>query len=146
MFRGRFLHAIDEKGRIMVPAKFREELRTRYDERLIITNFDNCLVAYPFAEWQRLEEKLSQKSWVKKEVRSFIRFFISGATECPLDDQGRVLIPPTLREYAALEKEVVLAGMLNRIEIWNNERWDQENRASVENLDTLTEVLAELGV
>ena len=146
MFRGRFLHAIDEKGRIMVPAKFREELRTKYDERLIITNFDNCLVAYPFEEWRKLEEKLSQKSWVKKEVRSFIRFFISGATECPLDDQGRVLIPPTLREYAALEKEVVLAGMLNRIEIWNKERWDQENRASVENLDTLTEVLAELGV
>ncbi len=130
----------------MVPARFREELRARYDERLIITNFDNCLVAYPFEEWHKLEEKLSQKSWVKKEVRSFIRFFISGATECPLDDQGRVLIPPTLREYAELEKKVVLAGMLNKIEIWNKDRWDQENRASVENLDTLTEVLAELGV
>lgn len=146
MFRGRFLHTIDDKGRIMVPARFREELRANYDERLIITNLDGCLVAYPAAEWSKLEEKLMQKSQVKKEVKAFIRFFVSGASECSLDDQGRVLVPPSLREYAALEREVVLAGMLNRIEIWNKEKWNQEISSSVENLDQLTEVLADLGL
>ncbi len=146
MFRGRFLHTIDEKGRIMIPAKFRDELRTRYDECLIVTNFDGCLVAYPREEWHKLEEKLMQKSMVKREVKAFVRFFVSGATECSLDDQGRVLIPPPLREYAELERELVLAGMLNKIEIWNKQKWDHEISTSGQNIDQLTEALADLGI
>src|SRR4030066_702119 len=111
MFRGRFEHIIDSKGRVSIPAKFRELIVEKYDDRLILTNFDRCLVAYPYEEWRVLEERVGSLSMVKKEVKAFQRFFISGATECPIDNLGRILIPPTLRVYALMEKDVVFAGM-----------------------------------
>jgi MraZ protein len=146
MFRGRFEHTIDPKGRISIPAKFRDLLGEKYDDRLILTNFDRCLVAYPYAEWMVLEEKVSSLSMVKKETKAFQRFFISGAAECPIDKLGRILVPPTLREYAQLEKNVVFAGMLKKFEIWGKERWEEEIGRSKENFEGISEALAELGI
>jgi len=146
MFRGRHEHTIDSKGRVSLPAKFREVLNDRYDDRLVITNFDGCLVAYPFDEWRLLEEKVSAMSIVKTAVKSFQRFFISGAAECNIDKQGRILIPPTLRDYAKLEKDIVFAGMIKKIEIWNKERWGHEIAKVGDNFDDFSESLSELGL
>jgi len=146
MFRGRFEHIIDSKGRVSIPAKFRELIVEKYDDRLILTNFDRCLVAYPYEEWKVLEERVSSLSMVKKEVKSFQRFFISGATECPIDKLGRVLIPPTLRDHAQLEKSVVFAGMLKKFEIWSKERWIEEIKRSQEDFEGTGATLAELGL
>lgn len=146
MFRGRHEHTIDPKGRVSIPAKFREVLGKKYDDRLVITNFDGCLVAYPYEEWIRLEEKASSLSMVKKEIRAFMRFFYSSAIECALDKQGRILIPQTLREYADLDKDVVLVGQLRKIEIWSKTRWSEEIIKAHENFDQMSEVLSELGL
>ena len=126
IFRGRFENTIDSKGRISVPSKFREVLASHYDERLILTNFDECLWAYPVKEWQAIEEKVSTLPQFKPEVKALQRVFISAASECPLDKQGRILIPPSLREYAGIEREVVFVGMVKRIEIWAKNRWTKE--------------------
>lgn len=126
MFRGRFEHTIDPKGRTSIPSKFREVLATNYDERLIITNFDNCLWCYPVREWQAIEDKVANLPQFKAEVKALQRVFISAATECPVDKQGRILIPPTLRDYAGLGKDIILVGMTKRIEIWAKERWVKE--------------------
>ena len=146
MFRGRYEHTIDSKGRVSLPVKFREVLNERYDDRLVITNFDGCLVAYPVDEWRLLEDKVSSMSIVKKDVKSFQRFFISGATECTIDKQGRILLPPTLRAYAKLEKDIVFAGMTKKIEIWSKEKWEQEIAKAKENFDEISDALGELGL
>jgi len=146
MFRGRFEHTIDSKGRISIPARFREILAEKYDERVMITNFDRCLVAYPYEEWKNLEEKISSLSMVKKEARSFQRFFISAAVECPIDKLGRILIPPTLRSYAQLERDVVFSGMLKKFEIWSKERFLEVIHEAEENFENLAESLASLGL
>lgn len=146
MFRGRYEHTIDSKGRVSLPARFREVLKDKYDDQLIITNFDGCLVAYPDEEWRVIEEKVSSLSMVKKEVKSFQRFFISGATECSIDKQGRILIPPGLRKYAKLEKDIVFAGLTKKIEIWSKEMWEQEIVKVQEGFDDLSNPLAELGL
>jgi MraZ protein len=146
MFRGRFEHTIDPKGRVSIPAKFRELLSEKYDDRIIITNFDRCLVAYPYEEWRSVEDRISSLSMVKKEVKAFQRFFISGATECPIDKLGRVLIPPTLRDYALLEKDVVFAGMGKMFELWSRERWTEEIKRAEENFEGMRESLASLGL
>jgi len=146
MFRGRFEHIIDSKGRISIPAKYRDLLTEKHDERLIITNFDRCLVAYPYEEWRNVEEKIGSLSMVKKEAKAFQRFFVSGATECPIDKLGRILIPPTLRSYAQLEKDVVFAGMFKKFEIWSKERFLEEIRSAEENFEAMGETLAALGL
>ena len=146
MFRGRFEHIIDSKGRVSIPAKFRELLAEKYDDRLILTNFDRCLVAYPYEEWRVLEERVSSLSMVKKEVKAFQRFFISGATECPIDKLGRILVPPTLRDYAQLGRNVVFAGMLRKFEIWSKERWLEEIKRSEVDFEGTGEALADLGI
>ncbi len=146
MFRGRFEHTIDPKGRVSIPAKFRELLAEKDDERVIITNLDRCLVAYPYEEWRNVEEKISSLSMVKKEVKAFQRFFISGATECPIDKLGRILLPPTLRDYAQLEKDVVFAGMGKMFEIWSRQRWVEEIKRAEENFEGMRESLFNLGI
>ena len=148
MFTGRFEHTIDTKGRVSLPAKFREILRTTYDDRLVVTNFnfDKCLVAYPGEEWRIMAERVNSLSMVKKEVRSFQRFFFSGASECPTDKLGRILLPLSLREYAHLEKEIVFVGMINKIEIWNKKEWERIFCDSQENIPEMEETLSELGL
>ncbi len=146
MFRGRFEYIIDEKGRISLPAKFRETLSANYDERLIITTFDNCLWGYPAKEWQVIEEKIASLPQFKSQVKALQRVFVSGAAECPLDKQGRIVIPPTLRDYADLKKEVLFVGMSRRIEIWSKEKWNKIFSASQEMIEKSTDDLADLGL
>jgi len=146
MFRGRSIHTLDAKGRIRIPTRFRDILKTRYEDRFVITNLDRCLVAYPLQEWEIIEEKLGSLSLVRQDVKAFQRFFISGATECTFDKQGRVLIPQTLREHASLERELVLAGMLRSFEIWSKDYWDEEIKTAHDNFSQITATLAELGI
>ncbi len=147
MFRGRFNYNIDTKSRLSVPAKFRDVLASHYnDERLIITNFDQCLWAYPIAEWQALEKKVSALPQFLDEVRALQRVFISAATECPVDKQGRILIPQSLREYAGINQDVVVVGMTKRIEIWSRQRWDEVFAAAQTKLEGLGSKLADLGL
>lgn len=121
MFMGEYHHSIDAKGRLIVPSKFREEL----GEMFIITRgLDQCLFGYPLSEWTLLEEKLKGLPLTKKDARAFTRFFFSGATESELDKQGRVNIPAPLLQYAKLEKECVILGVSNRIEIWSKSIWE----------------------
>jgi MraZ protein len=146
MFRGRFDHTIDSKGRVSIPAKYRELLTEKYDDRLILTNFDRCIVAYPYEEWRTVEEKVASLSMVKKEVKAFQRFFISGAAECPIDRLGRILVPPSLREYAQLERDVVFVGQVKKFEIWSKQRWSEEISRAEENFEGMAETLANLGL
>ena len=145
-FSGQFHHAIDEKGRIIFPSKFREIFAQEHDGHMVITKGDGCLRVFPFNEWLILEEKISHQSILRKEVRAFQRFFMSGAVDCNLDAQGRVLIPPALREYANLEKDIVLAGMIKDIEIWSKERFDEEMKKVAADVDKFSAYIADLGI
>ena len=144
MFRGRYEHTIDAKGRISIPSKFREVLGKKYDDRLVITNFDHCLVAFPYEEWSFLEQKVGTFSLMKKETSAFFRFFYSSAMDCDIDKQGRLLIPQTLRDYAGLQKDVVLVGEGKRIEIFAKERWLEEARKIEDNFDQIRDTLGNL--
>lgn len=146
MFRGRFEYSIDAKGRLSVPAKFREVLSSTYDSRLIVTNFDECLWAYPVAEWLELERKVGALPQFLDEVKALQRVFISAATECPIDRQGRILLPPSLRDYAGLDRDVVMVGMTKRIEIWSKDRWTSVFEDAQRKLESLGQRLAELGI
>ncbi|MGI6066987.1 MAG: division/cell wall cluster transcriptional repressor MraZ [Bacillota bacterium] len=121
MFMGEYQHAIDSKGRLIVPVKFREDLG---DNFVVTKGLDNCLFVYPMNEWKNLEAKLKALPFTKADARAFVRFFFSGATECELDKQGRILLPVNLREYAQLEKDVVVIGVSSRVEIWSKECWE----------------------
>src|SRR3954466_2889793 len=122
MFMGEYHHSIDNKGRMIVPSKFRDEL----GEMFIITRgLDQCLFGYPISEWELIEEKLKGLPLTKKDARAFTRFFFSGATESELDKQGRINIATPLVNYAKLEKECVILGVSNRIEIWSKDIWNE---------------------
>jgi MraZ protein len=146
VFRGQYHHNIDEKGRIIFPSKFRDIFAEEYDNRMVITNWDQYLMVFPYDERLVIEEKVAHQSKLRKEVRSFQRFFMSGAVDCNLDGQGRVLIPPTLREYAKLEKDIVLAGMLKVIEIWSKDRFEEEMKKAGSEIDKCTNFIADLGI
>jgi MraZ protein len=146
VFRGRFEHTIDEKGRLSIPSKFRELLSARGENELVLTDFDSCLTAYPKDEWRVLEEKMKQLSMIQKDVRNFLRLFYSSATEVPLDPQGRILIPPQMRERARLDREVVLLGLLNKIEIWDKESWEDFMARSADTFEEVVSKLVELGI
>jgi MraZ protein len=144
MFRGIFEHNIDEKGRVSIPAKFREILKREYgSEKLIITVSDNCLVTYPLAQWQVFEEKMKDFSQFKKKAKSFMRYFYAGAIECAIDDHGRILIPSQFREQTRLEKEIIFLGLMNRFEIWNKGVWEGEFETYKETFDEISENIAE---
>ena len=146
VFRGRSHHLIDEKGRVSIPTRFREILKAGGEHRLVVTNWEDCLAAYPYKEWQRIEEKMSQLSQVDRDIRAFKRFFISGACECSLDSQGRILIPPSLRQFAGLEKDVTLAGQLKFFEIWDKLKLEEELKRAQHNLPALENKVATLGL
>jgi MraZ protein len=144
MFRGSFEHSVDSKGRVSVPSKFRDIIADRYDGRLVMAmDFDRCLTVYPLEEWEKLEEKIKTLPMMQKEVKDFMRFFFSTATECELDKQGRILISPAHRERAGITKNVMLVGIINKIEIWDSKAW--EARTS-QNGDKIGEALAALGL
>lgn len=145
-FIGRFPHTIDEKGRLSIPSRFRQALKQRKQRILVLTDFDACVTAYPLDVWARLEEKIQNQSNFEKDVRAFLRLFYSGAGETPVDGQGRILIPPQHREKAGLRRDVVIVGALNRIEIWDRERWEQFLSTSPVTFDDVASKLAQLGI
>ena len=140
MFMGEYSHSIDAKGRLIVPAKFREQLGGEF---VITKGLDGCLFAYSNEEWKTIEEKFRQMP-PTRESRKFFRFFVAGANTVEFDKQGRILITAKLREHAGLQKDVVLAGVINRIEIWDKDRW--EDNSSYEDVDEIAEHMADLGL
>lgn len=143
MLMGQFQHSLDPKGRLIIPSKFREQL----GESFILTKgLDRCLFVYPKSEWVMLEQKLKALPLTKKEARAFIRLFFSGAVEVELDKQGRILIPPVLREYARIEKEVVIIGVSNRAEIWSASEWEAYSKEAEDSYEEIAENMVELGI
>ncbi|ANS75119.1 division/cell wall cluster transcriptional repressor MraZ [Paenibacillus yonginensis] len=140
MFMGEFQHSIDDKGRITIPAKFRDSLGTTF---VVTRGLDHCLFVYPLSEWEVLETKLKALPLMKSDARAFTRFFFSGATECEWDKQGRVNLPANLRDYAKLEKECVVLGVSNRVEIWNRETWNQYFDQSEDTFNEIAEKLVD---
>lgn len=143
MLLGEYNHNIDDKGRVSVPAKFREDLGISF---VVTKGLDNCLFAYSKEEWTKFEEKLKSLPLTNPNARNFIRFFFSGATECEIDKQGRINIPQSLREYAELGREVAIIGVSTRVEIWNREKWN--NYTSPENMDVdeIAKQMSDLGI
>jgi MraZ protein len=127
MFRGSSFHTIDNKGRLIIPARFRQFIKSEDGDGVMISRMDNCLVAYPFKEWRNLENKILSLAETSENMRRFRRVFIGGAFECSCDRQDRILIPQSLRQYADLDKEIVLVGVLEHFEIWARQKWEQEN-------------------
>jgi MraZ protein len=127
MFRGSSFHTIDVKGRIIIPARFRDLIHDGDRPGVMVSKMDHCLVAYTFEEWRKIEEKVLALAEKSQNIRRFRRVFIGGAFECNCDKQDRILIPPSLREYAGFEKEIALVGVLDHFEIWSKENWENEN-------------------
>ena len=124
MFMGEYNHTVDPKGRLIVPSKFREQLGSEF---VVTKGLDGCLFVYPAEEWHNIEDKFRNISMTSKDARKFSRFFFAGAAAVELDKQGRILLPPVLREYANLEGEAHIIGMDTNLEIWNTELWNEEN-------------------
>ena len=141
MFIAEYSNSVDAKGRLIVPAKFREQLG---EEFVVTKGLDGCLFVYPQEEWSNIEEKFREVPLTTKDARKFSRFFFAGAASCEIDKQGRILIPSVLRDFAELEKDVVLVGVLSRIEIWSKAKWEESN--SYDDMDEIAEHMAELGL
>ena len=141
MFMGEYNHTIDTKGRLIIPSKFREALGGEF---VITKGLDGCLFVYDNQEWNAFEEKLKALPLNKKDNRQFVRFFLAGAAEVEVDKQGRILLPAHLREFAGLEKDVVLVGVGSRVEIWSKDKW--ENMNSDTDMDEITSAMEGLGL
>lgn len=137
-FKGKSLHTINDTGRVSIPSKFREILKTKYDrEILILVSLGSHIVAYPELEWQKLEEAWDKEPPKDPEVKKFIKYIYSTAEDCSIDKLGRILIPPILREKTNLKTDCVIIGVRNKIEIWSKERWEEEfENISVEDIFT----------
>jgi len=148
MFRGSSFHTIDAKGRIIIPARFRDVIKSDGKDGAMISRMDRCLVAYPFNEWQNLESKILSMAEKSENMRRFRRVFIGGAFDCLCDKQDRILVPPSLRQYAGLDKEIVLVGVLDHFEIWSRDNWDHENMNLDEDMkkEEVRNEIAKLGI
>src|SRR3989338_1576600 len=143
MLIGEYKHNLDPKKRLAVPAKLRKDL----GERAVLTRgLDNCLFLYTAVEFQKLTERLAQLPTGKSDIRSLVRSLLAGATEVELDGLGRILIPDYLKNHADLKRRVVIAGVYNRLEIWDEERWESYKKESEKHTDTIAEKLGELGL
>ena len=146
MFRGRYQHTIDPKGRLSVPAKFRDAM-AQYGDALVVVPNEHSLEVHPLEEWQRMEEKLNTQSAFAREVREISRLYISRAKDVALDGAGRILLPPDTRKQAGLDKDVTLVGGGRRMfEVWDRSRFEEYERTQGDSLPTLFEKLAALGV
>jgi len=145
MFRGRHVHTIDSKGRVSIPASFRAEMQLRSENDPILTNDAQCLVLYAYEEFAAIEDRLEDASPVDPAVKRYSRFLLSGSVQCGFDSQGRILVPPELRKHAHLDREVMIAGVGTRIEIWDKALFDQEIQQTVANLDEIASAVAAQG-
>ena len=143
MFIGEYTHSLDEKGRMAVPAKFRKELTSG---TIITRGLDRCLFIFTKKEWEVLAAKLTALPFAKADSRAFARLMLAGAAEAELDQQGRVLIPDYLRSYAGLKRETVVAGLMNRLEIWNSDAWHRYKEKTESASDEIAEKMGELGI
>lgn len=143
MFLGEYKHTIDAKGRVAVPAKFRARLTSG---AIITRGLDRCLFVFDAKEWQKLAEKIVSLPIAQANSRAFSRLMLAGASDVDIDTQGRILVPDYLRQYAGLGKQIVVAGLYNRIEIWNSEAWSQYKSKTESESDEIAEKLGELGI
>lgn len=141
MFMGEYNHTLDAKGRLIIPAKFRETLG---DAFIVSKGMDGCLFVFTNEEWEGFAEKLRSLPMIDKEARQFTRYFLSGATEVEVDKSGRVLLPSVLREFAGISKDAVLVGVGSRVEIWSKELW--EGTVTYQDMDDITKHMIELGI
>ena len=138
MLIGEYHHNIDEKGRLIIPSKFREEI----GERFVVTKgLDGCLFVYSLVEWEKIVSKLKTLPFTKKDARTFTRFFLASATVCEFDKQGRINLVNSLIEYAGLKKECTIIGVNDRLEIWESDKYDNLMNDNLEQLDTISENL-----
>lgn len=143
MLIGEYIHNIDTKKRLAIPSKLRREI----GEKAVLTRgLDGCLFLFSMKEWEVFAEKLSHLSFVKQDTRSFVRLFLSGASEVETDQLGRILIPDYLKDYAQLGKKVVIAGLGNRLEIWDHDKWETHKKGLESQADKIAEKMGELGV
>ena len=148
MFRGSSYHTIDAKGRIIIPARFREPIKNGTSPGLMLTKLDGGLRAYPMPAWQSIEADVLSRATKSHTMRRFLRITIGGAFEVQCDRQDRILVPPTMREYAGLEKDIVLVGMLDHFQIWSKQKWEEENDTLERDLqqEEVRNEIAELGL
>jgi MraZ protein len=143
MFIGEYQHTLDAKNRAIMPSKFREKLGDRF---VMTKGLDNCLFVYSQNEWSIVEEKLKSLPMTNKDARAFLRFFFAGASECELDKQGRIVIPTNLKEYARIDRELVIIGISTRIEIWSKEEWNKFNSDANISYEDVAEKMSQLGI
>lgn len=138
MFMGEFHHNVDEKGRLIIPSKFRNELGKKF---IVTRGIEKCLFVYSLDEWNKIVDKLKELPFTRKDARTFMRMFLSGATECELDSNGRINIPSPLTTYANINKEVVVIGVNERLEIWSNDSFENFFNDNIDNFDDIAEGL-----
>ena len=143
VFLGEYAHTLDDKGRLIIPARFREELGPRF---VGTRGLDRCLFVYASAEWQVFADQLRTLPLTKADSRAFARLLFSGASECELDKQGRILVPPVLRQFAGIERDVVVIGVSNRVEIWAAEEWRKYSDVATESYEAIAEKIVDLGI
>ena len=143
MLIGEYEHSLDAKGRLIMPAKLREDMGEKF---ILTTGLDGCLFGFSMSEWEKFEDKLKALPITNKNARNFVRFFLSGATECELDKQGRFLIAGKLREVAKLDKDVTIIGAGTRIEIWDKAKWEEHNREENLSIADREQNLEDLGI
>jgi len=145
VFSGRYDYTIDDKSRVSIPAKFRETLAANYDMRLVLTNLESCIVAYPYKEWEIVQKQVANTPSPTPKHRTFKRLFFSGMSEVPIDKLGRILIPQSLKNYAGIRKDVVINGMSNMIEIWARERFEEDLAELTSNPVELGQIISDFG-
>lgn len=143
MFIGEYQHALDDKGRLAIPVKFRADLRSG---AVVTRGLDNCLFLYTKKAWQELAERLAKLPMARANTRAFARLMLAGAMDVDIDSQGRMLLPDYLRDYAGLKRQVVVAGLYNRLELWDERKWQSYNRSTEKSAGDIAEALGELGV
>ncbi len=147
MFYGEYRHTIDEKSRLFIPSKFRITLKEKFIEKFYVTRgLDKCLFVFTENEWNVLTQKFKELPITQKNLRSFARLFFSGAYEATCDKQGRIIVPANLTEYAGIQKDVLVIGVSNRFEIWDQKTWESFSKDSLDSYEKIAEELVNLGI
>ncbi len=148
MFSGQYGYSLDDKGRLSIPAKFRDALLSYYSPALMLTNhMDGCIVAYPLKEWEALQNRIEASPVAStREAKNILRVFYAGASECSVDRLGRILVPQSLRNFGGIKKSVMIVGMNRKIEIWAEEAWSELVQQTTSDKDRMTDIASQLGL